>query len=218
ESGDQACGEQGEGRLMAVDAIVSLLLTKLQPGPLSGTQLLITAGPTYEPIDPVRFIANRSSGKMGYALAQAAVEAGANVTLISGPVALGTPDGVNRVDVETAQQMYDAVMQYLTQTIIFIGCAAVADYRPAHQAQAKLKKSTNNDLTLQLQLNPDIINTVANSDNRPELVVGFAAETDDLQQYAQQKLQQKRLDLIAANRVGDRLAFGQENNALEIFW
>jgi len=218
ESGDQACGEQGEGRLMAIDTIVSRLLEKLQPGPLSGKQILITAGPTYEPIDPVRFIANRSSGKMGYALAQAAVDAGANVTLISGPVDLSTPAGVNRVDVETAQQMYDAVMQYLEQTTIFIGCAAVADYRPAHPAQAKLKKTADTDLSLQLQLNPDIINAVANNSERPDLVVGFAAETDDLPHYAQQKLQNKRLDLIAANHVGDGLAFGQDNNALEIFW
>lgn len=218
ESGDQACGEQGEGRLMAVDTIVSQLLTRLQPGPLTGKKIVITAGPTYEPIDPVRFIANRSSGKMGYALAQAAVDAGANVTLISGQVALNSPDGASRVSVETAQQMYDAVMQNLVGTAIFIGCAAVADYRPAYPAQAKLKKSVSGDLSLQLQLNPDIITAVANADERPALVVGFAAETDDLQHYAQQKLQQKRLDLIAANQVGNGLAFGQDNNTLEIFW
>ncbi|MDO8826418.1 bifunctional phosphopantothenoylcysteine decarboxylase/phosphopantothenate--cysteine ligase CoaBC [Methylophaga sp.] len=218
ESGDQACGEHGEGRLMAVETMLKHLLTKIQPGPLTGKKVVITAGPTYEPIDPVRFIANRSSGKMGYALAQAAVEAGADVTLISGPVALTAPAGITCVKVETAQQMHDAVMSHLAQTTIFIGCAAVADYRPADPAQAKLKKSAKDDLSLQLRLNPDIITAVANASGRPDLVVGFAAETDDLQHYAQQKLQQKRLDLIAANQVGDGLAFGQENNALEIFW
>ena len=218
ESGDQACGEQGEGRLMAVDNMLTVLLAKLQPGPLAGKKVIITAGPTYEPIDPVRFIANRSSGKMGFALAQAAVDAGADVTLISGPVTMSTPTGVNRINVETAQQMYDAVMQHLTQTNIFIGCAAVADYRPANPAKTKLKKSADVDLSLQLELNPDIITAVANADGRPDLVVGFAAETDDVEDYAQQKLQQKRLDIIAANRVGGGLAFGQDNNALEVFW
>ncbi|MCL5975198.1 MAG: bifunctional phosphopantothenoylcysteine decarboxylase/phosphopantothenate--cysteine ligase CoaBC [Gammaproteobacteria bacterium] len=218
ESGDQACGEQGEGRLMAVDTMLKHLLTKIQPGPLSGKKVVITAGPTYEAIDPVRFIANRSSGKMGYALAQAAVEAGADVTLISGPVALTVPTGITCVKVETAQQMYDAVMDHLAQTTVFIGCAAVADYRPAVPAQTKLKKSAKDDLSLQLRLNPDIITAVARSGERPELVVGFAAETDDLQHYAQQKLQHKGLDMIAANQVGDGLAFGQDNNALEIFW
>ncbi|HCO00108.1 MULTISPECIES: bifunctional phosphopantothenoylcysteine decarboxylase/phosphopantothenate--cysteine ligase CoaBC [unclassified Methylophaga] len=218
ESGDQACGEQGEGRLMAVENIVMHLSRKLQTGPLTGKQVVITAGPTHEPIDPVRFIANRSSGKMGYSLAQAAVEMGAKVTLISGPVALEAPSGCSRIMVETAQQMFDAVMQNLAGTAIYIGCAAVADYRPTHPASAKLKKTADDDLSLQLRLNPDIITSVANADERPELVVGFAAETDDLQQYAQHKLQQKRLDLIAANQVGDGLAFGQDNNALEIFW
>lgn len=218
ESGDQACGEQGEGRLMAIDTIVTQLIAKLQPGPLTGKKVVITAGPTYEPIDPVRFIANRSSGKMGYALAQVAVEAGAQVTLISGPVALAPPAGADCVNVETAQQMYDAVMQHLANTTIFIGCAAVADYRPAESAQAKIKKSDKDDLSLQLELNPDIISAVANAGVRPDLVIGFAAETDNLQHYAQQKLQQKRLDLIAANRVGNGLAFGQDTNALEIFW
>lgn len=218
ESGDQACGEQGEGRLMAVDSMLKHLLTKIQLGPLNGKKVVITAGPTYEPIDPVRFIANRSSGKMGYALAQAAVEAGADVTLISGPVALTAPIGIMCVKVETAQQMYEAVMEHLAQTTVFIGCAAVADYRPMDPAAAKLKKSAKGDLSLQLQLNPDIISAVASSGARPELVVGFAAETDDLKHYAQQKLQQKRLDVIAANQVGEGLTFGQDNNALEIFW
>ncbi|ODN66223.1 bifunctional phosphopantothenoylcysteine decarboxylase/phosphopantothenate--cysteine ligase CoaBC [Methylophaga muralis] len=218
ESGDQACGEQGEGRLMAVDTMLKHLLTKIQPGPLTGKKVVITAGPTYEAIDPVRFIANRSSGKMGYALAQAAAEAGADVTLISGPVALTAPIGITFLKVETAQQMYDAVMSHLAQTTVFIGCAAVADYRPADPAPTKLKKSAKDDLSLQLRLNPDIITAVASSGERPELVVGFAAETDDLQHYAQQKLQHKGLDMIAANQVGDGLAFGQDNNALEIFW
>ena len=155
---------------------------------------------------------------MGYALAKAAVEAGANVTLVSGPVALKPPAGVNCVNVETARQMYDAVMQHLAGAAVFIGCAAVADYRPVHSAKMKLKKADNEALSLQLQLNPDIISAVSLAEQRPDLVVGFAAETNDIQDYAQQKLRQKRLDLIAANQVGEGLVFGQETNALDIFW
>lgn len=218
ESGDQACGEQGEGRLMAVETILSCLADKLLPGPLAGKRVLITAGPTYEAIDPVRFIANRSSGKMGYALAAAAMEAGACVTLVSGPVALTAPAAVNCIQVESAQQMYEAVMQNLAGMDVFIGCAAVADYRPVQSAKNKLKKSDQEALSLQLQLNPDIISAVSSAKQRPPVVVGFAAETNEIQYYAQQKRQQKGLDLIAANRVGEGLAFGQETNALEIFW
>lgn len=218
ESGDQACGEQGEGRLMAVETILSRLADKVLSGPLAGKRVLITAGPTYEAIDPVRFIANRSSGKMGYALATAAMEAGASVTLVSGPVALTAPAAVSCIKVESARQMHEAVMQNLADIDVFIGCAAVADYRPVHSAKNKLKKSDQADLSLQLQLNPDIISAVSSAKQRPSMVVGFAAETNDLQEYAQQKRQQKGLDLIAANRVGEGLAFGQETNALEIFW
>lgn len=218
ESGNQACGEQGEGRLMSVDNMLLYLAGKHSEAPLSGTQVLITAGPTFEPIDPVRFIGNRSSGKMGYALAQAATQAGAQVTLISGPVALEPPPGVNCVRVETAREMYDVVMQQLGSTTIFIGCAAVADYRPVTLSTTKLKKTANEDLSLQLELNPDIITAVSGAQERPEMVIGFAAETDDVAHYAQTKRQQKGLDLIAANRVGDGLVFGQDNNALEVFW
>lgn len=218
ESGGQACGEQGEGRLMAVETILSCLADKLLPGPLAGKRVLLTAGPTYEAIDPVRFIANRSSGKMGYALAAAAMEAGACVTLVSGPVALTAPAAVNCIQVESAQQMYEAVMQNLAGMDVFIGCAAVADYRPVQSAKNKLKKSDQEALSLQLQLNPDIISAVSSAKQRPSMVVGFAAETNEIQYYAQQKRQQKGLDLIAANRVGEGLAFGQETNALEIFW
>ncbi|MCB2427765.1 bifunctional phosphopantothenoylcysteine decarboxylase/phosphopantothenate--cysteine ligase CoaBC [Methylophaga pinxianii] len=218
ESGDQACGEQGEGRLIAVDNLLKHLLTKSQPGPLNGIKVVVTAGPTHEAIDPVRFIANRSSGKMGYALAQAAAEAGADVTLISGPVAIHPPSGVHCIQVESAQQMYEAVMQQISPSSVFIGCAAVADYRPAQAAQSKIKKTDKDDLSLQLQLNPDIITAVANAKQRPAMMVGFAAETDNLPYYAKQKLQQKRLDVIAANQVGEGLGFGQDNNALEIFW
>lgn len=217
-SGDQACGETGEGRLLEPADIISELANYLVPARLIGKTVVITAGPTHEPIDPVRFIGNRSSGKMGFALAQAAVEAGAKVIVISGPVNLPTPAGVIRIDVETAAEMHQQSLKVAADCAIFIGCAAVADYRVAEPAREKLKKSAGENLHLQLLANPDIIADVAQLPQRPSLVIGFAAETQDLQQYARQKLAAKKLDMIAANDVSDGQVFGADTNAFQVFW
>ncbi len=217
-SGDQACGETGEGRLLEPADIISELANYLVPVRLTGKTVVITAGPTHEPIDPVRFIGNRSSGKMGFALAQAAAEAGARVILISGPVNLPTPAGVTRIDVETAAEMHQKSLKAAADCAIFIGCAAVADYRVAAPAGEKLKKSAGENLHLQLLANPDIIADVALLAHRPSLVIGFAAETQDLQRYARQKLAAKKLDMIAANDVSGGQVFGAETNALQVFW
>lgn len=212
-AGDQACGETGPGRMLEPDELVAALADTFNSGALAGLGVLITAGPTRESLDPVRYISNRSSGRMGFALAQAAQEAGAEVTLISGPVALATPRGVTRIDVETAQQMNTAVLA--ERADIFIASAAVADYRPAQAATRKLKKSET--FTLELIPNPDIIANVS-AQAGPPFTVGFAAETHDLAQSAQAKLKAKRLDMIAANLVGDGRGFDCEENALEVFW
>lgn len=217
-SGDQACGEIGEGRLLEPLEIIAELKRLAVPSSLQGRHVLITAGPTYEPIDPVRFIGNRSSGKMGFALAQAAKEAGADVTLIAGPVHLPTPSGVRRVDVETAAQMHDAVQRAVAGSDIFISCAAVADFRPLQAESDKIKKTASNGLTLQLEPTVDIVSDVAAGDNRPTLVVGFAAETRELVHYAQEKLQRKNLDMLAANQVGQGKGFAVDDNALQVFW
>jgi phosphopantothenoylcysteine decarboxylase/phosphopantothenate--cysteine ligase len=186
-------------------------------GELRGTHVLITAGPTREALDPVRFITNRSSGRMGFALAQSALEAGAEVTLISGPVAIPPPPGVRRIDVESAQQMFDAVMQEVRSAQIFIACAAVSDYRSRSHERHKIKK-TRETLTIELTRNPDIVGTVAGLDAAP-FVLGFAAETRDLERYARAKLEKKSLDMIAANLVGaPNSGFDSDFNALEIFW
>jgi len=216
DSGDQACGEQGEGRLLEPDQIVASLSRLMVPGRLKGKRVVITAGPTYEPIDPVRFIGNRSSGKMGFSLANAAVEAGAEVILVAGPVQLATPSAVSRIDIETAEQMYDAVMGIKDADIV-IGCAAVSDYRPLIVQDKKIKKSDNERSTLALTENRDIIAAVAQGKDRP-FVVGFAAETDNVAEYAKGKMQAKHLDMIAANRVGKDLGFGPDINALQVFW
>lgn len=217
-SGEQACGEVGEGRLLEPLELITQLQQIMLPGALSGKTLLITAGPTYEPIDPVRFLGNRSSGKMGFALAQAAMEAGAKVILVSGPVGLATPTAVERIAVETAQQMLQATLQHLEQVDIFIGCAAVADYRAANIASEKIKKTDNSEQQLQLVRNADILATVATHVDRPDYVVGFAAETQSLEQYAKAKLIEKQLDMIAANDVSGGQVFGQAENALQVFW
>lgn len=217
-SGDQACGEVGEGRLLEPLDIIAELSRYLLPKALAGKTVVITAGPTYEPIDPVRFIGNRSSGKMGFALAQAAVEAGAEVTLISGPVNLPTPAKVKRINVNTAAEMHQQSLQAAINCNLFIGCAAVADYRVAEPASQKMKKNSAPNLHLQLIANPDIIADVATMKNRPEMVIGFAAETQDLANYAHQKLLSKKLDMIAANSVADGQVFGADNNALQVFW
>ncbi|OUR65944.1 bifunctional 4'-phosphopantothenoylcysteine decarboxylase/phosphopantothenoylcysteine synthetase [Methylophaga sp. 42_25_T18] len=216
-SGDQACGEQGEGRLLEPVDIVAELNQLLVPKKLQGRRVLITAGPTFEPIDPVRFIGNRSSGKMGFAVAQAAVEAGAEVTLIAGPVHLATPTSVNRIDVETAQVMYESVMMEIGGSDIFISCAAVADYRPIELMENKIKKIDHDSLSIELEPTRDIVADVAQQEDKP-FVVGFAAETQDVSLYAQEKLQRKGLDMIAANQVGNGLGFSVDQNALEVFW
>jgi phosphopantothenoylcysteine decarboxylase/phosphopantothenate--cysteine ligase len=186
------------------------------PSRLKGKRVLITAGPTYEPIDPVRFIGNRSSGKMGFELANAAVEAGAEVVLVAGPVHQVTPSGVRRIDIETAQQMYDAVMA-INDVDIVIGCAAVADYRPLTYQEQKIKKSQQDMHTLTLTENRDIIAAVRQRTDNP-FVVGFAAETENVADYAKSKMHAKQLDMVAANRVGKGLGFGSDTNALAVFW
>lgn len=216
-SGDQACGEQGEGRLLEPMAIIAELAQLMVPAQLQGRKVVITAGPTYEPIDPVRFIANRSSGKMGFAVAKAAKEAGADVVLIAGPVHLATPAGVERINVETAAQMHQHVMATMTSSDIFIACAAVADFSPSNVADNKIKKTTTDGLQLELMPTVDIVADVAKLDKRP-FIVGFAAETEAVEHYAKTKLANKKLDMIAANQVGNGLGFAVDNNALDVFW
>lgn len=217
DSGGQACGEVGPGRLLEPEALIAALVSGAPAGRLAGRRLLITAGPTREPIDAVRFLSNRSSGRMGYALAAAARAAGAGVVLISGPVALDAPAGVRRRWVETAAEMQAAVQAEVADCDIFIGCAAVADYRPAEVAARKIKRD---DRPLQLALlpNPDILAGVA-ARPRPPFTLGFAAETGDLQTHARDKLRRKGLDMIAANRVGiPGEGFDADTNRLEVYW
>lgn len=216
-SGEQACGESGPGRMVEPAEIIAALGPVSKNGPLAGVRVTVTAGPTREALDPVRFITNRSSGKMGYAVAAAAAAAGARVRLVSGPVTLPTPPGVARVDVESAAQMLAASLADPGE--VFIACAAVADYRPVQVATEKLKKSKDS-LTLELSRNDDIVATVAGLPT-PPFTVGFAAETEELERHARDKLSRKGLDLVAANWVGARAegtGFDSEENALELFW
>jgi phosphopantothenoylcysteine decarboxylase / phosphopantothenate---cysteine ligase len=215
--GAQACGETGPGRLLEPEALLDRLNGLFADGALAGRRVLITAGPTREAIDPVRFLSNRSSGKMGYALAAAAVEAGALVTLVSGPVALDCPPGVTRVWAEDALSMHTLVQERAGQADIFIATAAVADYRPRQVATAKLKKDAAT-LNLELERNPDILAAVAAMPNAP-FCMGFAAETDNLAAHARKKRLAKGLDLVAANWVGaPGQGFDSDDNALELFW
>ena len=201
-AGDQACGDVGSGRMVEAREMRDALVASFGSRVLAGLHVLVSAGPTYEDIDPVRFIGNRSSGRMGFAVAQAAAEAGATVTLIAGPVSLATPAGITRrVDVRSAAQMHAEIVGASAQADIYIGAAAVGDYRPEAPAAQKLKKHDGNLLTLQLRENPDILASLSAQDTHPFLV-GFAAETNDVATYAQQKLRNKGLDMIAANRVG----------------
>ncbi|ABZ75003.1 phosphopantothenoylcysteine decarboxylase/phosphopantothenate--cysteine ligase [Shewanella halifaxensis HAW-EB4] len=217
ESGSQACGEVGPGRMLEPVAIADKAVNFFGPKLLQGMSLLLTAGPTREAIDPVRYISNHSSGKMGFALAKAAAEMGAEVTLVAGPVNLATPNGVTRINVESAQEMLDAVMPQVEKHQIFIGCAAVADYRIADVAESKIKKSAE-QMQLALVRNPDILASVASHANRP-FTVGFAAETNDVEQYARGKLTRKKLDMIAANDVSNSaIGFNSDSNALSVFW
>jgi phosphopantothenoylcysteine decarboxylase / phosphopantothenate---cysteine ligase len=217
--GDQACGEVGAGRMLEPTQLAANVANTLAPtGPLAGKRLLLTAGPTRERIDPVRFISNRSSGKMGFAVAAAAREAGADVTIVSGPVNIATPPGVNRVDVESAADMLNAVLKNIDGVDIFVATAAVADYRPASPVECKIKK-TSESMDLRMERTVDILATVAARVGaaRP-FVVGFAAETDSVEQYARQKLLRKNLDMIAANEVGHDKVFEKDDNALLVLW
>ncbi|MFT7287070.1 MAG: phosphopantothenoylcysteine decarboxylase/phosphopantothenate--cysteine ligase [Halieaceae bacterium] len=217
DSGEQACGDVGPGRMMDPVLITQAAANLFETGLLSDRHLLITAGPTREALDPVRYISNHSSGRMGFALAQAAVDAGARVTLVAGPVHLDTPDRVQRVNVASAGEMLEACLQAVKDCDIFIGCAAVADYRPATFAAQKIKK-TGEDLCIELRRNPDIIATIAGHENRP-FTVGFAAETEHLAEHAAGKLAAKQLDLIVANDVSDQeIGFDSEDNAALLLW
>jgi phosphopantothenoylcysteine decarboxylase / phosphopantothenate---cysteine ligase len=218
--GSQACGETGAGRMVEPQAIVDALFAvpcrAAGDAPLRGLKVVVTAGPTRERIDPVRFITNRSSGKMGYAVAEAARDAGASVVIVSGPVAVSTPAGLKRIDVETAEQMMNAVQAEIVDTDIFIAAAAVSDYRMREIAEHKIKK-TSEELSLQLARTPDILATIAAGSPRP-FVVGFAAETQNVERNALTKLEGKKLDMIAANQVGEGLAFDCDDNALTVYW
>jgi phosphopantothenoylcysteine decarboxylase/phosphopantothenate--cysteine ligase len=217
DAGEQACGDVGPGRMLEPAHLLANIEIYFKPGKLHGIDILLTAGPTREAIDPVRYISNRSSGKMGYALARAALHEGADVTLVSGPVSLAPPAGVKLISVESAAEMHDAVMHEVPGSDIFIACAAVSDYRVDQQADHKIKKSTQT-MTLDLVPNPDILAAVSALAERP-FCVGFAAETRDLKKYALDKLDRKNLDMIAANLVGDGSGgFEADVNRLEVFW
>ncbi len=212
-AGDQACGEVGMGRMLEPAQLLSEIENLFQPKLLAGRRVLVTAGPTEEPVDPVRVLTNSSSGKMGYAIARAAKEAGAEVTLVSGPVALATPPGVARVDVRTALEMFEAVKQAVKSSDVFISVAAVADYRVKNRAAQKLKKG-NGDLSLELEENPDILSWVA-ALPKPPFCVGFAAESEKLAQHAKEKRLKKRVPLMAGNLAQE--ALGADDNAITLF-
>src|SRR5690554_3332511 len=220
-SGDQACGDVGPGRMLEPEEILAALLEPPKAPEAAGLAVTISAGPTREPLDPVRYLSNHSSGKMGYALAEAAAALGARVTLISGPVSLPCPAGVARLEVETALEMHEAAQRLAPESDLFIGCAAVADYRAESAAEHKIKKvEGEEELVLRLVKNPDIIAGVAAlpAESRP-LVVGFAAETRDVERYARDKLARKGLDMIVANDVSrEGLGFGSDHNAALLLW
>jgi phosphopantothenoylcysteine decarboxylase/phosphopantothenate--cysteine ligase len=218
-SGKQACGEEGPGRMVEPEEIVAALESSVRPQAaqsLRGLRIVVTAGPTREPIDPVRYITNRSSGKMGFAVAEALSDAGGDVVLVSGPVALPTPRGVDRIDVETAADMHDAVHARIRNADIFVACAAVSDYRPEQSATSKIKRHAD---TLQMDLvrSPDILASVAALPQAP-FTVGFAAETDRVEEHARLKLQNKHIDMIAANKVGRDCGFDLDTNELHVIW
>jgi phosphopantothenoylcysteine decarboxylase/phosphopantothenate--cysteine ligase len=216
-SGNQACGEIGPGRMWEPAALAeSVLEPPANAGLLSGLNVLITAGPTRERLDPVRYLTNRSSGKMGFAVAAAAREAGAHVTMVSGPVQLATPAGITRINVESARDMYAAVHRHIAKADVFIAAAAVADFQPVTVAKHKIKKQ-GVAVKLDLEPAPDIVKSVAEMSKRP-FVVGFAAETDNVEDNARSKLKRKKLDMIAANQVGDGIAFDCDDNAITVIW
>jgi len=216
-SGNQACGEVGAGRMWEPAALAeSLLEAPANARLLSGLNILITAGPTRERLDPVRYLTNRSSGKMGFAVAAAAREAGAHVTIVTGPVQLPTPAGITRINVESARDMYAAVHRQVADADVFIAAAAVADFQPVTVAKQKIKKQ-GLSVKLDLEPAPDIVKSVADMAKRP-FVVGFAAETNDVEENARGKLKRKKLDMIAANQVGEGIAFDCDDNALTVIW
>jgi phosphopantothenoylcysteine decarboxylase/phosphopantothenate--cysteine ligase len=217
DAGEQACGDVGPGRMEQPPAIAAAVAKLFDSGLLAGRRVVITAGPTREALDPVRYISNHSSGKMGYALARAAMEAGARTTLVSGPVNLEAPEHAQLIQVGSATQMLEQCLKLLPECDIFIACAAVADYRPASTEQQKIKKGPE-FIDLPLVRNPDIVATIAGSKNRP-FTVGFAAETTDLLTYARDKMQRKGLDMIVANDVSDQsIGFNSDNNAATVLW
>ncbi len=219
-SGEQACGDVGKGRMLEPMDLVHHCEAFFGPKPLEGKRVLLTAGPTREALDPVRYVTNHSSGKMGFAIAEAAAKMGAQVTLVSGPVNLATPALVERINVESAVDMHSAVMESASQHDVFIACAAVADYRPESIADQKIKKTGENDtLTITMVKNPDIVASVAAmTENRP-FTVGFAAETQNVEQYARGKLTNKNLDMICANDVSlAGQGFNSDDNALTVYW
>lgn len=235
DAGEQACGDVGYGRLLAPSELIQQVanfifeethsshqkcVSSTEENNFSGRHIVITAGPTREALDPVRYITNHSSGKMGYALASAAAKLGAKVTLISGPTQLAAPENVNRVNVTSAQDMLDAAIQATTNADAFIACAAVADYRPQHCAEQKIKKqhNDNNEQKLILVQNPDIVATIAAKSNKP-FTVGFAAETQAVENYAKSKLERKNLDLIIANDVSQQgIGFNSNENEATAYW
>lgn len=221
DSGEQACGDIGEGRMIGSEAIISRLTDLFTSGSLSGLTVMVTAGPTREALDPVRYLSNHSSGKMGYAIAEAAVEAGAKVILVSGPVSLDTPDRVTRINVDSAADMEAAVKEHITAANIFVASAAVADYRPVTVQQDKIKKKEDR-LTIELEKNTDIL-AMVKADFAETFCVGFAAETQDLETYARAKLQHKNIEMIAANLVGSAAkktagTFNSDTNELNVYW
>lgn len=220
DEGFQACGDIGPGRMLEPHVIVENLNSYFTHSSLlDGISITITAGPTVEEIDPVRYISNYSSGKMGFAIAKAAAEMGANVTLISGPVNLDTPKHVTRIDVKSANEMYNQALIAAQKSSIFIACAAVADFRAATIATQKIKKTDDNELVIKLAKNPDIVASVAALKNSRPFVVGFAAETNNVKKYALKKLITKNLDLICANDVSDKkIGFNSDQNALTLYW
>lgn len=219
-AGEQACGDIGPGRMLEPLELVERCDAFFAPKPLLGKKLLLTAGPTREALDPVRYITNHSSGKMGFAIADAAATLGAEVTLISGPVTLTTPAKVKRINVQSALEMHAAVMDHAQQHDIFIGCAAVADYRPDVVAEQKIKKNEQSDtLCITMVKNPDIVASVAALTERRPFTVGFAAETQDVEKYALGKLTKKKLDMICANDVSiTGQGFDSNDNALTVYW
>jgi phosphopantothenoylcysteine decarboxylase/phosphopantothenate--cysteine ligase len=216
-AGEQACGDVGPGRMEQPAVIAASAAALFQSGLLQGRRVLISAGPTQEALDPVRYISNHSSGKMGYALARACADAGAKTTLVSGPVNLETPDRVKRINVQSALQMLDQCVELSAENDIFIACAAVADYRPATVQTQKIKKDAE-EISLDLVRNPDIVATVSSTNPRP-FTVGFAAETNDVVQYAKGKMQRKGLDMIVANDVSKQdIGFNSDENAVTVVW